>query len=46
MMSVKRRGNVPLEILTTIEIFIYRGAVVASFLVYAFKHIKAEWLSP
>jgi hypothetical protein len=35
-----------LDFLTTIEIIIYRSAVIAAFVVYAFKHLKAEWLMP
>jgi hypothetical protein len=32
----------PLEILTTIEIFVYRSAVILSFIVYAYKHIREQ----
>jgi hypothetical protein len=35
-----------LEILTTIEILAYRAALLITFVVYAYKHIRAEWLSP
>jgi hypothetical protein len=48
-MTVKKREKRPsslVEIFTTVEIFIYRSAVLISFLIYAFKHIKAEWLGP
>ena len=31
----------PLEILTTLEILIYRGAILVTFLVYAYKHVRA-----
>jgi hypothetical protein len=34
-----------LDHLATVEIFAYRTAVLISFLVYAFKHIKAEWFA-
>ena len=35
-----------LECLTTIEIITYRAVPLITFLIYAFKHIKAEWLAP
>ena len=35
-----------LEILTTIEILAYRAVLLVTFLVYAIKHIRAEWLGP
>lgn len=35
-----------LDSLTTIEMFIYRSAVIPTFVVYAYKHIRAEWLGP
>ena len=35
-----------LECLTRIEIIAYRAVPLITFLIYAFKHIKAEWLAP
>jgi hypothetical protein len=46
-MTVKKREKYsPLDTLTTIEIFAYRAVLLISFLIYAYKHIRAEWLSP
>jgi hypothetical protein len=35
-----------LEHFTTIEILAYRAALLITFLIYAYKHIKTEWFSP
>ena len=35
-----------LDIFTVIEIVIYRCAVIAGFIVYAIKHIRAEVFGP
>ena len=46
MSSARRLKFQLLEYLTTIEIVAYRAVLLITFLVYAFKHVKAEWLSP
>lgn len=52
MRNIRKRRKPPqrpapgLEVLTTIEILIYRSAVIISFVVYAFKHIRAEIFAP
>jgi hypothetical protein len=42
--ATKKPGkSAPLELLTTIEIIAYRSVLLITFLVYAYKHILAEW---
>ena len=50
-MAIRKRGESSfhrrlLDAFTTVEILIYRSAVIAMFVVYALKHIKAEWHVP
>jgi hypothetical protein len=46
-MANRKAGRTPsqqqlLDFITTLEILVYRTAVIISFLVYAFRHLKHE----